>query len=149
MNRILSLSIPFIVLSIFALAMLVAVPSQTAFAIDCKDGSKNQTDCTNKGGAVVVSTENRDSACAGIGKGTNCGDPGFFSGIVGTIVSVLTFIVGGISVIMLVIGGIRYAVSGGDPQGIKGAKDSIIYAIVGLVVAASAYLLVRFVIGKL
>lgn len=68
------------------------------------------------------------------------------SGIFKTITNVLLFIIGAISVIMLIIGGIRYVVSGGDSSAITSAKNTILYAIVGIVVAVLAYAAVNFVI---
>jgi len=67
-------------------------------------------------------------------------------GIFQTITNVLLFIIGAISVIMLIIGGIRYVVSGGDQAAVTSAKNTILYAIVGIVVAILAYALVNFVI---
>ncbi len=64
-----------------------------------------------------------------------------------TITDVLLFIIGAISVIMLVIGGIRYTVSAGDSSAVTAAKNTILYAIVGIVVAILAYAVVNFVIG--
>ncbi|MEO7904848.1 MAG: hypothetical protein ABIR91_03585 [Candidatus Saccharimonadales bacterium] len=68
------------------------------------------------------------------------------SGIFKTITNVLLFIIGAISVIMLIIGGIRYVVSAGDSSAVTGAKNTILYAIVGIVVALLAYALVNFVL---
>lgn len=64
------------------------------------------------------------------------------------IIRTLLFIVGVISVIMIVVGGIRYAVSGGDASQTKAAKDTVLYAVVGLVVALLAYAIVNFVIDR-
>ena len=64
------------------------------------------------------------------------------------ITNVLLFIIGAVSVIMLIIGGIRYTVSGGDSAAVKGAKDTILYAIVGIIVAILAFAVVNFVIGN-
>ena len=58
----------------------------------------------------------------------------------------LLFLIGAISVIMLIIGGIRYVVSGGDSTAVQNAKNTILYAIVGVVVAILAYAVVNFVI---
>lgn len=69
-------------------------------------------------------------------------------GVFRTITNVLLFIIGAISVIMLIIGGIRYVVSGGDSAAVTAAKNTILYAIVGIVVAILAYALVNFVIGS-
>lgn len=67
-------------------------------------------------------------------------------GIFRTITNVLLFLIGAISVIMLIIGGIRYVVSGGDSTAVQNAKNTILYAIVGVVVAILAYAVVNFVI---
>lgn len=66
--------------------------------------------------------------------------------IVQTIVNVLLFIIGVVSVIMIVIGGIRYTTSNGDSNKVAAAKNTILYAVVGLVVAILAYAIVDFVI---
>ena len=68
------------------------------------------------------------------------------TGIFQTIVNVILFIVGAVAVIMIVIGGVRYTVSNGDSNAVTGAKNTIMYAIVGLVVAIIAYALVNFVV---
>lgn len=68
------------------------------------------------------------------------------SGIFQIIVNVILFIVGAVAVIMIVIGGVRYTVSNGDSNAVQGAKNTIMYAIVGLVVAIIAYALVNFVV---
>jgi hypothetical protein len=69
-------------------------------------------------------------------------------GIVTNIINVVIFAVGMVSVIMIIIGGLRYTLSGGDSAGIRSAKDTIIYAIVGLAVAILAYIIVQFIIGR-
>lgn len=70
------------------------------------------------------------------------------SGTFNTITNVLLFAVGAISVIMLIIGGIRYVVSGGDSTAVQSAKNTILYAIVGIVICLLAYAAVSFVIGS-
>ena len=72
------------------------------------------------------------------------GDTGVFS----TISSVLLFIIGAIAVIMIVIGGLRYVISGGDATQVQSAKNTILYALVGIIVAILAYAAVNFVIGS-
>lgn len=61
---------------------------------------------------------------------------------------VLLFIIGAIAVIMLIFGGVRYVVSGGNDAQVKAAKDTILYAIVGILVALLAYAAVNFVIDS-
>lgn len=70
------------------------------------------------------------------------------AGIFTTVTNVLLFIVGAISVIMIVIGGLRYVLSGGNSANVTAAKNTILYAIVGLVVSMLAYALINFVISS-
>ncbi len=72
------------------------------------------------------------------------GDQGIFK----TITNVLLFIIGAISVIMLIIGGIRYTVSNGDSAAVTSAKNTILYAVIGIVVSILAYALVNFVVSS-
>ena len=84
-----------------------------------------------------------NAACL-FGNEANCSGQGLFK----TITNVLLFIIGAVSVIMLVIGGIRYTISGGDSNQVQGAKNTILYAIVGIIVAILAYAVVNFVISS-
>jgi hypothetical protein len=68
-------------------------------------------------------------------------------GSIGTITNTLIIAIGIISVIMIVIGGLRYVLSGGDQKGTTAAKDTILYAVIGMVVALLAYSIANFVIG--
>ncbi len=65
------------------------------------------------------------------------------------IVNILLFLIGAVSVIMLIIGGIKYTISGGDSGQVTSAKNTILYAIIGLVVAFLAFAIVNFVLDKL
>ena len=62
------------------------------------------------------------------------------------VVNVLLFIIGAIAVIVIIIGGLKYVTSDGDSAKVKSAKDTILYAIVGIIIALLAYALVNFVI---
>ncbi len=66
-----------------------------------------------------------------------------------TIANTMLVILGAIAVIMLIIGGIRYVISQGDSSAIEGARNTILYAIIGLVVAFLAWAAVDFVVGRL
>ena len=70
------------------------------------------------------------------------------TGIFRTITNVLLFLIGAVSVIMLIFGGIRYTISGGDSTAVTSAKNTILYAIIGIVVALLAYAVVNFVLGS-
>lgn len=70
------------------------------------------------------------------------------AGIFSTITNTLLFILGAISVIMIIVGGLRYVISGGDSAAVSAAKNTILYAIVGVIVAILAYAIINFVIGS-
>ena len=65
------------------------------------------------------------------------------------IINIMLYALGAIAVIMIVIGGIRYTTSNGDSNGIQSAKNTILYAVAGLVVAILAYAIVNFVVSNL
>ena len=69
-------------------------------------------------------------------------------GLIKRVVNILLFIIGAIAVIMLIIGGIRYTISGGDQSQVTAAKNTILYAIVGIIVAIFAYAIVNFVLDE-
>ncbi|MBW4061191.1 hypothetical protein HJC99_01295 [Candidatus Saccharibacteria bacterium] len=86
--------------------------------------------------------------------GASCANPqtsnkGLFEngGIFQTLANTLIFLVGAIAVLFLIIGGLRYVISNGDPKSVTAAKDTILYAIVGIVVAILSYAAVAFVIS--
>lgn len=64
-----------------------------------------------------------------------------------TVINLLLFLIGIIAVIAIIIGGIRYTTSNGDAGQTKAAKDTILYAIIGLIVAIMAYAIVRWVVN--
>jgi magnesium-transporting ATPase (P-type) len=69
--------------------------------------------------------------------------------VIKKIINILSWVVGVISVIMIIIAGFRYVTSGGQEKGVTGAKNTIMYAIIGLVVVALAQVIVRFVISNI
>jgi hypothetical protein len=68
--------------------------------------------------------------------------------IIATIINILSIVVGVVAVIMIIIGGLKYITSSGDSANITSAKNTILYAIIGLVVVALAQIIVRFVLDK-
>jgi len=65
-----------------------------------------------------------------------------------TIVNVLLFVIGAISVIMIIVGGIKYTTSNGDSSSVTSAKNTIMYAVVGLLVSMFAYAIVNFIVTR-
>lgn len=90
----------------------------------------------------------KDEICEGvIAAGGDCGSQGFADTFT-KIANVLVFIVGAVAVILIIVGGLRYVLSAGDPKSTKEAKDTVLYAIVGVVVAITAYAMVNFVFNR-
>ncbi len=70
------------------------------------------------------------------------------NGIVNTVITVFSWVVGVVSVIMIIVGGFKYVTSGGESNGVTSAKNTILYAIVGLIIVAVAQIVVRFVLSN-
>ncbi len=70
-------------------------------------------------------------------------------GIWNRILNTITFLIGGISVLMIIIGAVRYALSAGDQSQVTAAKNTILYAIIALIVAVMANAIVNFVLTNI
>jgi hypothetical protein len=110
-----------------ALGISAAAPSQYASA----------TDLTIQGGADSAKSASQPK------------DLFASDGVFNKIVNAALFLIGAISVIMLIYGGIRYTISGGDSSSVTAAKNTIMYAVIGIVVALLAYAIVNFVLKTL
>jgi uncharacterized membrane protein len=95
-------------------------------------------------GANLQFSENPTGDCSNSGEATNK-----INNLVHTIVNLLSAIVGIVAVIMIIVGGLRYITSGGNEQSVTSAKNTILYAIIGLIVVALAQLIVRFTLNKI
>ena len=73
------------------------------------------------------------------------GDGAIFS----TAVDLMLYIVGAIAVVMIIFGGFRYIISGGNAASVTTAKNTILYAIVGVVIALLAYAIIDFILNSL
>lgn len=69
--------------------------------------------------------------------------------VLAKVVSLIATVTGIAAIIVIMIGGIRYAISSGDPSNINNAKNTILFALIGLGVAAIAQAIVVFVLRKL
>ena len=102
-------------------------------------------------GSTLGQSNAAQSACNGIQQldsSQSCAGGGSSIGsILKQVVNILSIVLGAIAIIMIIISGIRFATSGGSATGVTGAKNTLIYAIIGLVIAALAQVLVRWVIG--
>jgi len=73
------------------------------------------------------------------------GPDGVFTQVTNTVL----YIVGIVSVVMLIYGGLRYVISGGDSKKVTDAKNTILYAIIGLIISILAFAIVNFVINAI
>ncbi len=91
--------------------------------------------------------DNVDKQCSSGGEKVNCQEKKANS-LITQIINIFSVIVGIVAVIMIVYGGFRYITSGGDSNNTAAAKNTILYAIVGLVIVALAQFIVRFILSK-
>lgn len=105
---------------------------------------------------AVYAATIQDSICDGVGKAagdakgcdgaTTASADGLYT-LAANVVNIFSIIVGIIAVIMIIFGGFKYITSGGDSGNVSGAKNTLIYAIVGLIIVALAQFIVRFVLN--
>ena len=105
---------------------------------------------------MAFATAAQDAACAGAGSTVNattgCTPPAGSASIDGTIaaaVNIFSIIIGLVGVIMLMVGGLKYVTSQGDGGQVSSAKNTILYAIVGLVIGAMAQIIAKTVLNKI
>lgn len=113
---------------VMCLAMVFAAVSPVSLPVyaDAKDEVKKGADMTNSGGSAKQDLPD----------------------IITTIINVMLFIAGALAVIMIIYGGIRYITAHGDEKQVKVAKDTIVYSVVGLIIAILAYALVTFIFDR-
>jgi hypothetical protein len=122
-----------IIASTLALAFAVAVPAVVGAQTPDIDGS-------------LCSGANLSTAPASCAEDAEAEQS--INDIIATVINIFSLVVGVVSVIMIIVGGLKYITSGGDSSNITGAKNTILYAIVGLVIVALAQIIVRFVLSR-
>ena len=104
--------------------------------------------------SIVSAADSKEQLCKGTGgtySGGTCtsGDSRNIGTIMQSIINILLFLVGAVSVIMIVLGGFRYVASAGDQNAVTGAKNTILYAVIGLVIAFLGRAAVSFIVSSL
>ena len=103
-----------------------------------------QTGNTEIAGAINSEiTSGMNATSAGTSTPTNA------NVVIKNVTNIMFFIIGAVSVIMLIYGGIRYTTSGGNTNSVTAAKNTVIYSIVGLVISILAYAIVNFVVTNI
>lgn len=103
---------------------------------------------------VMVAASNKDAVCQGVGAvsgGSGCSTPSGSSSINDVIkkgLNLFSAVIGIIAVVMIMVGGIKYITSQGDAAQVNSAKNTILYAAIGLVVVALAQIIVQFVLSR-
>ena len=135
-----------VVASLQALTLILGFGAVSAGAMVVTAGPAlaDQTKCTNPSDADPL------TAGASCGQANGTKDNLFANGgIFQTVANTLIFLVGAISVIFLIFGGLKYVISQGESKNIESATNTILYAVVGIVVAVISFALVQFVISAL
>lgn len=119
-----------ILLAVFAVLVGIALPvTMSETAVYAQNALEEA--CQNDPGAAICNNNQQD---------------GDVVNVLQIVINTMLFIVGAISVIMIIIGGLRYATSSGDSGSITSAKNTILYAVIGLVIAFLAYAIVNWVL---
>jgi len=126
----------YVTVALTALALTAPAVLPTAIA---------HADCTNTGNQIATGAggaSGNDFTCGGE---TGVSDSSI-STLAKRIVNVFSIVVGAVSIIMIIYGGFRYITSGGASERVGSAKNTLIYAIIGLVIVALAQVIVHFVL---
>ena len=83
-----------------------------------------------------------------VGGETNKETSESFNDTIIKIVNGILGVIGLVAVVMVILGGIQYMTSAGDPGKVKKGKDTILYGLIGLVIVGLAFAIVNFVIGN-
>lgn len=97
------------------------------------------------GAQNLAITSDVPNNCAVSGSGT---EEGSFNTLLTKIINIISVIVGVVAVIMIIFGGFKYITSGGSPDKVTGAKNTILYGIIGLIIVALAQVIVKFVLKQ-
>ena len=110
---------------------------------DPSGGASGGTSSGTSGGGTSVS-----KAEEGVSK-INSGNNTDLMGIIKLILNTVFVVIGILAVVFIIVGGINYTMSQGDPGKVKKAKDTILYGIIGLIVSLAAFAIVQFVLDSL
>ena len=116
----------------------------TALATEIGLATMTMTQIAHAAGITDLNNGVTDASPTGANPNLFTGNGSLFHVISDTLI----FIVGAVSVIMLIIGGLRYVLSSGNSSSVEGAKNTILFAIIGLIVAILAFAIVTFVVQK-
>jgi hypothetical protein len=132
-----------IVMSLLTMAVPALVPA-VAYGADTVCGGGDTIGGNISAGSNGAATGNTDDTC---GTATTLDNNGV-SKLGHKVVNLFSLIIGVIAIIMIIYGGFRYITSGGASERVGNAKNTLIYAIVGLIIVALAQVIVHFVLNQ-
>jgi hypothetical protein len=121
-----------------AFSLMFAVPMLAPVAVSAQTADIQNSVCT--GAQLNTDPTTCEAATADAGSNVN--------GLIADVINIFSLVVGVVAVIMIIVGGFRYITSGGNDSNVSGAKNTILYAIIGLVIVALAQFIVRFVLSR-
>ena len=77
-----------------------------------------------------------------------CNDKATPEDVIKTVINILLFLIGAVAVVVIIIAGLRYTTSGGNANGVSAAKNMLLYAVVGLIVAIFAFAIVNWIVFR-
>lgn len=125
------------VAAVFAVAAPALVPVTVSAA-----GDPNISQGLACGANFTLDTTGAQSCASDASSGAS------FTALIKKVINIFSVIIGVIAVIMIIVGGLKYITSGGESSNVSGAKNTIIYAIVGLIIVALAQFIVHFVLAN-
>jgi hypothetical protein len=128
-------------LSVLVMAFAFSAPVFVPVAVYAQESQDIQGPLCNGASRLEFDTARGD--CQGVSESGSK-----LTGIIKAVINIVSVIVGVVAVIMIIFGGLKYITSGGDSSNVSSAKNTIIYAIIGLVIVALAQFIVRFVLDK-
>ena len=117
---------------ILTLSLVIALPASANAQFDplgpaCDETTEDASVCSADGSDPIAGKE----------------------GIIMRVVNILSYVVGAASVIMVIYGGMKYVLANGDSNSISTARNTILYALIGVVVFLFSQLIIRFVISRI
>ncbi len=139
------------------LLILFFLPWQ-AKAANCTTNGQPTSSCQSQqpGGATDNTGGAASAACqglTGIDSNANCTNTSTSGKTIGsllnTVINIMSIVIGAVAIIMIIVGAFKFLTAAGDSNNVASARNTIIYALVGLVIAALAQILVHFVLTNI
>ena len=129
-------------LLVISAVLMLSVPTLMPLTVNAANST-----CTSTGSNIAAGANAALSSNAINCNASSTGATSSIGALSKNIVNIFSFIVGIAAVIMIIYGGFRYVTSGGDSGRVGSAKNSLIYAIVGLIIVALAQVIVHYVLS--